>query len=257
MTIYMVGTVHQTEQVKRALSLDAVNTVAMPTLEIVSTADEHDEASLATSFPQGCWVIATSIPSIRCAPQRLPKTHVSRWLAVGPQTARVIEDVMGVSEVLMPDRRFGHRPLLKLPIWSEESTKEKHIVVLTGEDSSVPWHELLANQVKHLDVYPVYRRCFADSASSSVFMSMANRRPGEDDILVSTSLSSLEGFVHWLKLSKAHDAFYKIKLLVTSEKTERQARKYGFKGELRQVLHASDQGLAKALRAWQADIEQA
>lgn len=146
-----------------------------PVVDILPLADTAPLHVLADKLGDYDFAFFVSANAVEQALAVIPR---SRWpsaltmLTVGPGSARALQ-LAGFDNVILPAERFDSEGVLALPVMEATAIAGKRVLILRGDGGRELLAQTLAARGAQVDVHSCYRRCRANTDSTSLLTSFA------------------------------------------------------------------------------------
>jgi hydroxymethylbilane synthase len=244
--VLLTRAVEQQEPLARALEDVGIEAVRVPAIAIhpVEEGDELDR--VIANLDRFDWIVVTSAngaAAVLAAAARLgADPAASRWAAVGPSTAAVLEGG-GVEVAHRPRRASGADVAMELPIESGQ-----HVLLARGDLADPHLPQALRDRGAEVTELTAYRTQEAPPASRAL-LAAALQQPL--DAVLFASGSAVRGLIG-LARPEDLDAVRRLPALCIGPETERDAQDAGFH-VLRTAPMASAEALARTTAETLAD----
>ena len=174
--------------------------------------------------------------------QQNGKVPASSLLAtVGPGSARAIEQVLGRTPEIQPEKDFNSEGLLQHPKLVD--VKEKHILIVKGKGGRPLLQTTLSQRGATVEALDVYKRVIPEYESDQVIIDLQNHALAA---IVITSGESLQNLVTMIP-DDVHQALFQVPLVLVNERIADIAKEYGFTGPIYLTYSANDENILQVL----------
>lgn len=190
---------------------------------------------------------AVSFGLRRLGPAR-PKLYAKTVIAVGPSTAKRLED-HGFGRVVSPSQEFSSEGVMRLPALQEEHVNGAKVLIIRGSGGREALADGLRRRGATVEYWEVYERFVPRIALGAALDAAAVSIP---EIGIVTSLGSLENLCNAIRAEGLNE-LYSMPLIVISQRIANEVTKCGFTYPPFIIDNPGDVTMMKALNRWAMD----
>jgi len=217
--------------------------IAMPAIVIEPVERDVDQRRRART-DRFDWIVFTSTNAVEYGLPHLPTPLHARIVAVGPATARALEQ-HGATVTVRPDSA-NSEGILALPEFA--APQDQRILLVKGRGGRELLRDELASRGADVTELEVYERRPADLNANSLRALRRALRAGTDCVIAVTSQEVLELFLARLDAADSR-CVRTAALLAPGARVVAAARRLGWDGPILEAATAEDASMLETLRA--------
>src|SRR6202453_3603949 len=232
----------------RLLEIQGASTLRLPAIEIKAIGNRHETAARLGALENFDVIIFTSANAVRFGAALLDQKRDLTWAAIGPATARALNQA-GYRVAVQPPQAFDSESLLLHP--RLERPAGRRILIVKGADGRAFLEQELAQRGAQVMTADVYQRVPA-VPSQAVLAALLDRfTAGAVQVVTATSVDIAHSLLGMAGPALRRE-FERVHWLVPGARVAAGVRECGLSAPLLQAESAEDQDLVAALLRWRS-----
>jgi uroporphyrinogen-III synthase len=235
----------------RLLEIQGASTLRLPAIEIKAVGNRRETAAQLGSLEDFDLIIFTSANAVRFGASLLDQKRELTLAAMGPATARALNQAGYRVGVYPPPGASGSETLLQHP--KLEHPAGRRILIIKGCDGRPFLEQELAQRGAQVVAADVYQRVPATPSEAVLAALLGSFTAGAVQVITATSLEIAASLLA-IATPALREEFERVHWLVPGERIAAGVRELGLAAPLVSAASAEDQDLVTALIRWRSSV---
>ena len=232
------------------LETQGAHTLRLPAVEITSMGDWRDPAARLGAIEDFDVIIFTSANAVRFGASLLEQNHDLALAAMGPATARALNDA-GYRVAVQPEGKFDSESLLLHP--RLEHPEGRRVLIIKGSNGRAFLEQELERRGAQVTAADVYQRLPSAPGRAVLAAVLDVFVAGALQVITATSLEIAANLLAMATPELRHE-FERAQWLVPGERVAGAVRALGLTAPLLLAASAEDHDLVAALLRWRSSV---